>query len=192
MTLGVAAAFIVVACIFTLLALLLLWRVALLGVQHRSGRHGDGLKAGKAAPRWQRTDHWGMSQSVPSLSGAWQVLVFSDHSIREFPELAGALAEISNSAVDLDVLLISRIAGDVTARAARSVGLEAPIIVVDDRFYKTYNVWVMPHILLLDSEGIVLASGNVGSSTTLRSMLSFVTASREDIIRAASSLKGSQ
>ena len=161
--------FTVVGVVLLLLAGLAMMRLSMLRLESPIGRWRDGLRQGTSAPRWRMVDAGGTVRAVPS-RGSWQALLFADHSIVSFPKLVAGVARLQHEAPELELLMLSRIDAAVTASACDLAGLRVPLIVVDDRFYKQHNVWVVPHVLILDDAGKVLVAGNVAEESGLLNM----------------------
>ena len=153
---GLAIAFVAVGALFVLAEGLALLRVGLLRLESPLGIIRDGLPWGADAPRWRLPDTDGVARQVPG--GRWQVLVFVDHSLREFPELARALAELGDRE-PVDVFLLPKAHAHLALEVARGLGLDAPVVPVDDAFYWRHNVRVMPFSIVLDERGVVRAEG---------------------------------
>jgi hypothetical protein len=161
--------FIAWAGVFLLLATMAIVRLAVLRVESPLGRRSDGLPPGSRAPHWSLIDSAGRMRGVPHGDGP-QVLLFTDHAIVEFANLADGFARLRQEAGDLDVVMISRSDTEVTAAACSAIGLDIEHVVVDDHFYRRHNVWVVPHITFLDGHGRVLVTGNVAEPAGLLNM----------------------
>lgn len=164
-----AVLFIVVAGLVLLLAALAIFRLAVLRLESPLGRQRDGLMQGSDAPRWRLIDSARVPRQVPGSRGL-QVLLFADHSIVAFAPLAAELERLRQDDLDLEAVMVSRTDTETTIAACEEVGLDIPIVVVDDRFYRQHNVWVMPHILFLNHRGKILVAGNVSEATSLTNM----------------------
>lgn len=164
-----AIGFIVIGALLLSLTALAMIRLAMLRLESPLGRREDGLTPGTSAPTWRVTDTVGTPRYVPSESNR-QALLFADHSLVSFPKLVSGLLRLQEDAPDLELIMLSRVDAGVTAKACELLGLEVPLVIVDDRFYKRHNVWVMPHILFLDEHGTVLVAGNVAEPTGLANM----------------------
>ena len=154
---ALAIAFLAVGALLVLAEGLALVRIGLLRLESPLGIIRDGLPGGSDAPRWQLPDTDGVTRRVPS--GTWQVLVFADHSLREFPELAGALTALRDEDPSVEVLVLPKAHPDLAAEVARGLGLHAPVVAVGDELYWRHNVRVMPFVMILDERGIVRAEG---------------------------------
>ncbi len=163
---ALVALLIVVAC----LALL---RLSLIRVESPLGRRRDGLRAGTKAPGWALPDGTATLRKVPHGSRK-QMLVFADHAIASFPRLAASLASLAEPgevSPDLEMVMFTRPGRETTAAVCSMLGLDLPLVAVDDHFYKRHNVWVVPHILILDPAGTVLVAGNVSEPHGVANML---------------------
>ena len=166
---ALAVLFIVAAGFSLLLAALAILRLAALRLESPLGRRRDGLMQGSDAPRWRLIDSAGALREVPGRRGL-QVLLFADHAIVAFAPLAARLERLHQEDPDLEVVMVSRSDLETTIVACEEVGLDLPIVAVEDRFYRLHNVWVVPHILFLDQRGKVLVAGNAAEATGLISM----------------------
>ncbi|HEX6683435.1 MAG TPA: hypothetical protein VF062_11595, partial [Candidatus Limnocylindrales bacterium] len=102
-----------------------------------------------------------------------QMLVFADHAIVSFPRLAASLASLAEPGEDspeLEIVMFTRTDVETTAAVCSLLGLDLPLVAVDDHFYKRHNVWVVPHILILDADGTILVAGNVSEPSSLANM----------------------
>jgi hypothetical protein len=161
--------FVALGAVLILLAALATIRVALLRVESPLGRWRDGLRSGTVAPGWQLADAGGVVRRVPN-GRTGQVLIFADHAIVEFPSLVTGIQQLVRGAPELEILVITRADAEVTRSACQAAGVELPIIIVDDAFYKRHNVWVMPHVLFIGLTGTVLVAGNVAEASSLSNM----------------------
>jgi len=113
---------------------------------------------------------------------AWQVLVFSDHSLKEFPGLAVGLADLRANDADVEVLMLVRRDSEIKIEAAQAVldafELDIPIMPVDERTYWRYNIRVLPLVLIVDPVGVVGACGLVNDPTHLMAMWKYAKAVR--------------
>lgn len=152
-----AIAFLAVCGLLLLLGLLALARIGLLRLESPLGIIRDGLPGGAPAPRWQLADTEGVLRGVPS--GRWQLLLFADHSLREFPEVAGAVAGLVEREPDLEALMLTGKRADLAVETAQALELDLPVVAVDADFYWRHNVRVMPFVIVLDPQGTVRAEG---------------------------------
>jgi hypothetical protein len=153
-----AVAFVAVAGLLLLLGGLALARIGLLRLESPLGIVRDGLPGGAPAPRWERPDTNGAVRGVPS-GRRWQLLLFADHSLREFPEVARALTELLAREPELEAFMLSSKRADLAAETAKALELDVPVVGVDADFYWRHNVRVMPFVMVLDPEGRVRAAG---------------------------------
>ena len=154
---GQAVGFIVVGGLFALLGVLALARIGLLRLESPLGIVRDGLPAGAPAPEWRRADTDGGLREVPA--GRWQLLLFADHSLREFPEVAAALDALLERTPELEAIIVTGRHPELATETARALGLEVPVVGVDSDFYWRHNVRVMPFVLVVDPHGRVRAGG---------------------------------
>jgi hypothetical protein len=142
-------------------------RLALLRLDSPLGISRDGFPRGSRVPRWRLPDLNEELHQVPS-GKSWQLLLFSDHSLREFPQLAQAIERLRAEEPELEALLLPRLHPEAAEETAKLLGLNIPIVPVDERFYWRHNVRVMPFVFFVDPAGIVQGSGLVGEETQLR------------------------
>lgn len=141
----------------------------------RLGLVRDGLPAGTPAPTWTRADTTGTEQQSPGSTA--QVLVFTDHSLTEFPELAAGLREISKER--LQALILTSKDPALTDAVARTYGVAIPIVAGHD-LYARYRVRVVPFAIVVLESGAVGASAYVNSEESLRELVVRAT-SRESL-----------
>jgi hypothetical protein len=91
--------------------------------------------------------------------GRWQLLVFADHSVREFPGLVEGIGELRAAEAELEALLLPNRQPDLAAEAIAVMGLDIPVVGVDRDFYRRHRVRVMPFVLVLDPTGAMRAGG---------------------------------
>lgn len=161
-----AIAFLALGGALALLAALALVRIGLLRLESPLGIVRDGLPGGAPAPRWRLPDTDGGVQQVPS-GAEWQLLLFSDHSLREFPELGAAVTALREREPGLEAVVLPSKNAELAAETARAIGLDVPVVPVDRDFYWHHNVRVMPFLILLDREGVVLAEGLADNDSRL-------------------------
>jgi hypothetical protein len=157
-------AFLVVASILCLLALLALGGSGVIRLESRLGVMRDGPRLDSRAPRWTLPDVDGRRRS--SAAGTWQLLVFADHSLIEFPGVLAGIERLRSEA-DLEIFLVSRRAPELVEATARALKLGVPAIPVDEAFYHRFNVRLMPFAVLTDRQGIVREKGVVNHEETL-------------------------
>ncbi len=133
----------------------------------RLGLHREGLSPGARSPRWSQPDLDGTVRAPGT--GRWQLLLFADHSLCEFPgAVSGLRALVSEESVE--VLLVTRTRPEVVREAVATLRLDVPIIPVAETFYHRHNVRVMPFVIVLDPAGVVRASGLVNRHETVLRM----------------------
>jgi hypothetical protein len=158
-------AFVAAAVVLTGFAALAMIRVALARLESPIGIWRDGVRAGLMLPAWSLPDRKGVSHSTPS-HGKWQLLLFADHSLREFPAFALRVRELSEEE-SLEALILTRRDPEATAVVVEAFGLKIPVVPVDDRFYWRCNVRVMPYVMIVDPHGTVWASNVVTTPESL-------------------------
>lgn len=144
-------------------------RLATLRLDSPLGRLRDGLLEGTPAPPWELRDATGLPRNVPHGS-KWQLLVFGDYTLVEFPGIVSALQRLGREHDDLEILLLSRVEENVTVRAAQALRLDVPVVSVDDDLYWRYNVRVMPFVFVVQPDGVVRSSGVVSDEEVLLNM----------------------
>ncbi len=146
-----------------------LLRLATLRLDSPLGRLRDGLLEGTPAPEWELSDTTGRPRRVPHGS-KWQLLVFGDYTLVEFPGVVAALQRLEPARDELEILLLSRADKNVTVRTARALKLDVPIVSVDDELYWRYNVRVMPFVFVVQPDGVVRSSGVVSAEEVVLNM----------------------
>lgn len=148
--------YVTIAVALIALALLALMTLAHLALSGAPAIARDGLRPGTRAPTWILSDTDGQLQRSPSGGATWQLILFADHLLTLFPDVAQRLIDLSDLTSDStpNLLIASRSRLDVTA-VVRLLGLRCPVINVPKWFYGKYNVRVMPYGLLIDPQGIV-------------------------------------
>lgn len=161
--------FIVGTLLVAAFAALALLRLATLRLDSPLGRLRDGLLEGTPAPEWELRDAAGRPRRVPHGS-KWQLLVFGDYTLVEFPGVVAALRSLEQERDDLEILMLSRVDQKVTVRTAQALNLDVPIVSVDDDLYWRYNVRVMPFVFVVQPDGVVRSSGVVSAEEVLLNM----------------------
>jgi hypothetical protein len=165
------AIFTVLALALLLLGVIGLLRIGALRLESNLGRLRDGLRVGKEAPRWRLRDLSGLYQQVPA-GHLWQLLLFADYSLLEFPEVPPAVRALCRDN-GIEGMLVCKSNLEVTSKVAEILEFGLPIVSVDDDFYWTHNVRVMPFVFFIDPDGIVRGSGIVNDEETLRGIWEF-------------------
>lgn len=173
MALAQAFAFIGIAVVLVLFAMLALVRIAAVRLDSSLGILRDGLPEGSVAPAWHLPDTTREMRQVPSDGARWRLLLFANHSLIEFPDLATGVMRLTTDEPDLEALVLTRTDVGLTATACDLLGLDVPVLAVDDDFYWRHNVRVMPFVFVVDPNGIVRASGIVAFEEALLRMWRF-------------------
>jgi hypothetical protein len=169
MAAGQAIAFVAFAGVLVVLTLLVLVGVGIVRLESPLGVLRDGIPDGKRAPSWRLADAAGVTRQCPS--GRWQLLLFADHSLREFPDLVAGLKRLTAEEPELETLVLSKGHMELTERLlAGPLGLDLPILHVDDAFYRRFNVRVMPFVFFVDPAGVVRAPAIVNHEDSLQRM----------------------
>lgn len=178
---GVAQAivFIVVAALAATACVLALLRVGVIRLESPLGIHRDGLPAGASAPRIHAVAADGTEVRVPS-GDRYQFLLFSDHSLTEYPEVAAAVGELADARGAAVVVLTQRDPA-LTVAVLEAMELDLPVVRTSAEGYWDFNVRVMPFATVLSPGGTVLAVGVV--STPERVATLWAQALRSDLAR---------
>jgi hypothetical protein len=156
------------------LALCVLAACAVLGIihLHMSGSAGverDGLNRGWRAPSWSLPDPTGRNVVSPPLR-PFQLVVFSDHSLKSFPSVVEGLRDLCHEP-ELEIVLLTRAQSDPTNGLVRLLRLDdIPVVAGSPSLYARYNVRVMPWVMFVDSSGIVRASSLVNHARQLTNL----------------------
>lgn len=170
MTLGVA--FVAVALVLCLAALLGIYEIARRALNSTAGRERDGLAPGSRAPTWSVPDIDDVVRSSPS-PPVWQLLVFGDHSLRQFPGVLEAIQELEAES-DLQILVLAREHSRDVLWTLRVLGINVPLLAVPPSLYHRYNVQVMPFVIFVDPNGRVQASSLVNHRWQVLKLSRFV------------------
>jgi len=178
-----AIGFVAFAGLLVVLTVVALVGIGIVRLESPLGVLRDGLQLGERAPRWALRDLDGVERRSPS--GRWQLLVFADHSLREFHGFADALNRLQESSPELEILLLRhelsilrRQVGrprfetnDRVLLAAFSRTLPRRSVVhVDEAFYRRFDVRVMPFLYFVDADGVIRAPAIVNQEGTLLRM----------------------
>lgn len=156
-----ASLFIFVAFVLCVLTVLALLRIAFAEMSGSKGIGRDGLAPGAPAPSWSLVDASGRSVSSPPSNGL-QLIVFADHSLKDFPSVVEGLKEIAAEAHELGIVILLREHNDMAAPLLRLLGLEAiPVVTGSPSLYGQYNVRVMPWMIFVDADGRARSSSLV-------------------------------
>lgn len=169
-----------VAIVFVIFGLLLLGAaaVALLKLTHAfflSGSRAiarDGLARGSVAPAWSLPDTAGSQVQSPPADTPLQLLLFTNHSLRSFPDLIEALSQLARERRSLETVVLDSGETDLTRKVLTVLGLEWVSVVREAKaLYPRYNVRVTPFAIITDSEGTVRASSLVNHAWQLEMLL---------------------
>jgi hypothetical protein len=154
---ALAVAFVVIAailCVAAVLGLLGIGQIALSGTE---ALERDGLARGELAPSWSLADSAGIIRTSPPRA-PMHLLLFADHSLRSFPSVVAGL----RAARDLEIVILTRGRSEDSQAALGQLGLSGiPVVSGSPRMYAKYNVRVMPFAIVVDSAGLVRASSLV-------------------------------
>ncbi len=151
----------------------------------------DGLPRGAAAPAWSLPATGGRPLHSPPRERALQLIVFTDHSLKSFPAVAGALRALAAAAPELEIVVLARGRSDLTEPVLGALGLgHLPVAAGPPALYGKYNVRVMPFVVFVDRAGQVRASSLVNHAWQLERLwrLARVEPDRSDV-RAAPGLR---
>jgi hypothetical protein len=127
------------------------------------GIHRDGLNPGSDAPAWSLSDNDGWLRRSPH-GKRWQLLLFANHALQSFASVAEGLRALARSQPNVEILVMCQGRTDVTLATTQALGLQVPVISVDQSFYDRYRVRVMPFGYVIDPEGIVRSVGLVNAA----------------------------
>jgi hypothetical protein len=157
-----AIAYVALATVFVLFSCLGFITLGTARLQSFLGIFRDGLAPGSRAPGWKLRAIDGRMFSTPS-GGPWQVLMFVNHAIVEFPTVVPTLRNLLGDVSNLEVLILSQTDPMLTHSACLPLGLDVPVIYAGPAIYGKYNVRVMPLAFVVDGHGFVLAVGLANS-----------------------------
>jgi hypothetical protein len=164
-------AFIAICLTAIIFALVAVIRVGFARLDSFIGIWGDGISPGRQAPGWLMTDLKGVRRGTPSGS-TWQVLVFADHSLRNYPDLLVGLDRLAAFEDELEIVILPRPGSEHATEEVLTQGEQSvPIVPSSPTLYNDYRVRVMPFVFVLDPNGIVRSSGVPGFEATLVGML---------------------
>jgi hypothetical protein len=166
MSVGISVLFMGVEVVFIVLALLAILRAGFLRLNSSVGIARDGFPPGKMVPSWSLADLEGRLRVTPA-GDHWQLLVFANRSLEAFPEVVSGMHSLSESAQELEVLVISQHNPEDCRETAQQLDLQVPIVPVDPAFYDRFRVRVMPFAFFLDPRGIVRWVGLVNTEAQI-------------------------
>ena len=128
----------------------------------------DGLPRGSTAPAWSLPDTSGRLLHSPPRERALQLIVFTDHSLKSFPAVAGGLRALAAAAPQLEIVVLPRGQGSLTKPVLGALGVgHLPVAAGPPALYGKYNVRVMPFVVFVDRAGQVRASSLVNHAWQL-------------------------
>ena len=169
-TMLLASSFVVVAlvlCIATVLALVGVTHVSMSGAE---AIERDGLAPGIRAPDWSLVDSAGtVVRSPPRVP--LQLIMFTDHSLKDFPSVVDGLREIM-AQERLEIVVLTRRRNELAEPVLRLIGLNGiPVLTGSPSLYAAYNVRVTPFAIFVDSAGRVRASSLVNEAWQVTKLL---------------------
>ncbi len=187
-----SAVFIGLLAALILLGGLALTRLGLLRLESPLGVIRDGFPPGRLAPAWRLPDLSGHPSGTPH-GRHWQILIFCDHALVEFPGLVAGVKRVTSASDGVDGLLITKGVVEATTIATSTMGLNWPIVEVDDAFYQKYNVRVMPFVFVIDPSGVVQGSAVINYEDSFLNMwhLAHVSSARHGGDRSPAGVRGS-
>jgi hypothetical protein len=138
--------------------------IGIVRLDSRLGVLRDGLAIGARAPLSALE-----SIAAPQETERWLLLLFADHSLREFPSVVDGIRELANEPA-LEIVMLSRPDPAIVQFFVDAMDIPVRVVHVDDRVYQEFNVRVMPFVQLVDPNRIVREGGLVNRSTTLVQM----------------------
>lgn len=149
-----------VVCVAAVIAIF-----AIVEIYYLSGSRAladDGLSRGSQAPSWSLTAASGELVHSPPRAKPFQLIVFSDHSLKSFPAVASGLGALAREATRLDIVVLTRQEGGLVKPALDALELGGlKLVRGSPGWYGKYNVRVMPFLIFVDSGGRVRASSLV-------------------------------
>lgn len=129
------------------------------------GLERDGLARGAVAPTWSLTALSGAAVESPPRHRQFQLIVFTDHSLKSFPSVAEGLRALVSAASELEIVVLMRQPSNLAEPVLRVLGLGGvPVLAGSASLYGKYNVRVMPFVVFVDAHGSVCASSLVNHS----------------------------
>jgi hypothetical protein len=180
MALLASAVFLLLGVVTVSLVLLMIMRIGYGRLESAIGIARDGPRRERPAPAWQATDNSGHTRRVPC-GGRWQLLIFADHCLASFPDLVAAMNRLPVAVSDLDVAVLARSRPGLNAEMIVSLGITAPVVMVDQGLYDQYKARVMPFSVLIDDRGIVKWKGVANNEAQLRRELRLARAESAEV-----------
>jgi hypothetical protein len=156
-----AVTFIGVAIVLCATAVMAIFGVTHVAMSGPKAIENDGLHRGLAAPAWSLPDSSGRILRSPS-DKPFQLIVFTDHSLKSFPSVADGLKSLAGQTEDLELIVLLSQDNAAAAGVLRLLGLgDLPVVTGTPSLYGRYNVRVTPFAIFVDSAGRVRASSLV-------------------------------
>ncbi len=150
----------VIICVAAVIAIF-----AIVEVYYLSGSRAladDGLRRGSQAPAWSLAASPGGLVHSPPQAKPFQLIVFSDHSLKSFPAVAAGLGALARDSARLEIIVLTRQAGELAGPVLAALELGGlKVVTGSPALYGKYNVRVMPFLIFVDSGGQVRASSLV-------------------------------
>jgi hypothetical protein len=162
-----AVIFVFVAITFCLLSLIAIIGVTELRMSGSEAIERDGLVRGTRAPAWRLPDSSGKPFSSPPNHTPFQVVIFTDHSLRSFPSVIDGLRALCDEE-SLEVMILLDRRNDLAEPMLRILGLDMlPVVAGSRSLYGSYNVRVKPWAIFVDSDGLVRGSSLINHAWQL-------------------------
>lgn len=156
-----AIVFIIVAILLCAAAVMAIFGVTHVAMSGSAAIEHDGLHRGLAAPTWSLPGSSGQIVRSPPRK-PFQLIVFSDHSLKSFPSVIDGLKALAHEAADLEIVVLLRAENAAAAGVLGLLGLgDFPVVTGKPSLYGRYNVRVTPFVMFIDSAGRVRASSLV-------------------------------
>jgi hypothetical protein len=157
---ALAIIFVVIAAMLCAAALLALLRVAHMMLSGADALERDGIARGRPAPPWTLADAEGTAYSSPP-ERPLQLIVFADHGLKSFPSVVSGLRALQADD-DLEIVIVTRGPAAPAVPVLAQLGLAGvPVLAGSPRLYASYNVRVMPFVIVVDAAGLVRGSSLV-------------------------------
>jgi len=156
-----AVAFIAVAIVLCAAAVMAIFGITHVAMSGPKAIENDGLHRGLAAPAWSLPDSSGRILASPSAK-PFQLMVFTDHSLKSFPSVVDGLKILASQTADLEIIVLLDQDNAAAVGVLRLLGLgDLPVVTGTPALYGRYNVRVTPFVIFVDSAGRVRASSLV-------------------------------
>jgi hypothetical protein len=156
-----AVVFIGVGILLCAAAVMAIFGVTHVAMSSPTAIEHDGLHRGGAAPAWSLPDSSGRVLRSPS-EKPFQLIVFTDHSLKSFPSVAEGLKTLAGETAQLEIIVLLRGDNAAAVGVLRLLGLGGlPVVTGSPSLYGRYNVRVTPFVMFVDSGGRVRASSLV-------------------------------